>query len=488
MKTLAESTALRERLVAATPADNPRRELFLSNLGSCYGNLGSAHLDRGALDEAVAWIRKALAIQDEQIKKRPNSADYLERVGTNHTVLGQLEFRTGDLAIARTELEQGRAYLERLLHVRPDVVYRMHLVHCLGLLADVEFESGAPTPALNLTRRAVSEAQEILRANPKYHPASQGLAAQLLRDAEISWDIGESDRALANLDRAEAILRPLVASHPEVTNGRSDLATMIRLHVRMDSEIGRDGDGEPRLREAMALTESEQRDDPDLVMNLPDTAALYSDLANTLGRRGQADEARTLFARALDGLDRARTRSPRDARIRRMLARTLAARAGFLRRLGQLRESLDDWDRAIALAADTDVPAFRLGRATTLSLSSDYRAALAEAAAADRSIDDRDDQHMTSALAHAALSDAIRRDRSLTQDGAPSVSPPRSRRPSNRSARPGDRRPIGMPDGYLTGSATATSTPCANSRPSASSRWISPFLHNRSLTGIEPIQ
>ncbi len=99
-----------------------------------------------------------------------------------------------------------------------------------------------------------------------------------------------------------------------------------------------------------------------------------------------------------------------------MLARTLAARAGFLRRLGQLRESLDDWDRAIALAADTDVPAFRLGRATTLSLSSDYRAALAEAAAADRSIDDRDDQHMTSALAHAALSDAIRRDRSLTQD------------------------------------------------------------------------
>ena len=44
-RTLAESTALRERLVAATPADDPRRERFLSNLGSCYGNLGTAHLD-----------------------------------------------------------------------------------------------------------------------------------------------------------------------------------------------------------------------------------------------------------------------------------------------------------------------------------------------------------------------------------------------------------------------------------------------------------
>ena len=76
-------------------------------------------MDDGALDEAIAWTRKALAIQDEQIKKHPNSVDYLERVGANHTVLGQLEFRTGHLATARTELEQARAYLERLKHVRP---------------------------------------------------------------------------------------------------------------------------------------------------------------------------------------------------------------------------------------------------------------------------------------------------------------------------------------------------------------------------------
>ncbi len=118
MRTLAESTALRERLVAATPADDPRRERFLSNLGSCYGNLGIAHLDDGALDEAIAWTRKALAIQDEQIKKHPNSVDYLERVGANHMVLGQLELRTGHLTTARTELEQARAYLERL-NARP---------------------------------------------------------------------------------------------------------------------------------------------------------------------------------------------------------------------------------------------------------------------------------------------------------------------------------------------------------------------------------
>ena len=58
MRTLTDSTTLRERLVAATPADDPRRELFLSNLGSCYGNLGNAYMDGGDLDQAVTWTKK----------------------------------------------------------------------------------------------------------------------------------------------------------------------------------------------------------------------------------------------------------------------------------------------------------------------------------------------------------------------------------------------------------------------------------------------
>ena len=169
---------------------------------------------------------------------------------------------------------------------------------------------------------------------------------------------------------------------------------------------------------------------------------------------------RDLFVRALDRLEQARTRSPRDAQIRRMLAQTRAARAEFLGRLGQLRESLDDWDRAMGLAADTDILAFRLGRATTLSLSSDYRAALAEAVAADRSIDDRANLRMTSALAHAVLSNAIRRDRSLTQDAEPKVSPLSSRRLSNRSATPGDHRPIKMPDDYWKLQPMVRAEPC----------------------------
>jgi tetratricopeptide (TPR) repeat protein len=215
----------------------------------------------------------------------------------------------------------------------------MHLIECLGVLADVESESLKPTLALALARRAVSEAEEILRINPKYHPASHGLASQLLREAEISSDIGESDRALANMDRAETIFRQLVASYPDVTGYRFDLAATIRVRVQMESEIGRDHAADPRLREATSIAESALRDDPNQVLNLAGMAALYSDLGAILGRRDEA-EARSLFTRALKLLEEARIRSPKDEEIRRTLVQTLASHAGFLGRVGAERESL----------------------------------------------------------------------------------------------------------------------------------------------------
>ena len=341
LRTLTESTALREKLVADTPADDPRRERFLSNLGSCYGNLGATHLNDGALDESVVWTRKALAIQDEQIKTHPNSVDYLERVGINHVVLGQLELRIGHLTTARTELEQGRAYLERLTQVRPgDAVYRMHLVSCLGSLSDAEIEHSATTLALNLARRAASEAEDILRKNPKYHPASQGLANQLFREAEISWDLSEPDHALASLDRAEAILRGLVASYPESTRYRADLATTIEARVRIELDLGHKQGAEARLREATSLTESALRDDPAQISNLSSTAAIDSDLAAALVQPDQTVEAQSLFSRAFELLEKARKRSPGDQQVRRTMVQTLASHAAFLGRLGKTTEAL----------------------------------------------------------------------------------------------------------------------------------------------------
>ena len=115
----AEWTALRERLVAATPADDPRRELFVSNLGSCYGNVGASHLDNGALDEAVAWTRKALAIRTSRSRNAPTPRIISNASG--RIIRSSVSSSSGPAIWRPLELSSSRlaAYLERLLHVRP---------------------------------------------------------------------------------------------------------------------------------------------------------------------------------------------------------------------------------------------------------------------------------------------------------------------------------------------------------------------------------
>jgi len=414
-RALAESTALRERLVAAVAADDPRRDSYVSNLGSCYQNLGAAEQNKGNSDAARAWYRKALAIQEEQVRTMPNVAEFLERVGVTHADLGQLDAQNGRFSTARAELDLSRDFLERLVRIRPrDVIYRMHLTKTLGMLAEIESESASPQTAATLERRVVSEAEEILRINPKYHPASHQLAIHMRRGADLSWDLADSVRPLSELDRAETILRQLVAAYPELTEYRYDLAATIRTRVQKDRERGRDRDAETRFREALAITDAVRRDDPSLVSNLGLAGALTADLGTLLGELGRTAEAQPLFARALELLEQARARSSENAQIRRKLVEALAARAEFLGRLGRLRESLTDWDRALGLAAADDVHALRLGRAGTVARSGDHRAALAAAAAAEREASDRAGMPIRSAALHLLVADAINRDPALS--------------------------------------------------------------------------
>ena len=191
----------------------------------------------------------------------------------------------------------------------------MHLANCLGLLAEVEIESEATDRALNLTRQATAEYEEAFRINPKYHPAAHAVARLLLQEASIDWDNGESARALAIADRAAAMLRQLVASYPELTRYRSQLAGAIQEHVRISVELGRDNDAEARLGEALSIAESVVRDDPDQVTNLANAAALDSDLGSVFGRRGQVAEALTLVNRAFKRLDQGAPDHPRTSRF-----------------------------------------------------------------------------------------------------------------------------------------------------------------------------
>jgi tetratricopeptide (TPR) repeat protein len=214
--------------------------------------------------------------------------------------------------------------------------------------------------------------------------------------------------------RAEAILRSLVAAYPDLTQYRHDLANTIRALARTDREIGQHRGAESRLREALAIAETVQREDSGHLSNIALVGILHGDLAALQGAEGRPADARPMFTRAVDLLDQARARSPEDARIRRTLVEVLAARAEFLGRLELVPESLADWDKALALAAGDDVLDVRLGRAALLSRSGAARTALADAAAAEREATDRPRLLIRLAVVYAQVSRAKSHDPALS--------------------------------------------------------------------------
>ena len=168
-------------------------------------------------------------------------------------------------------------------------------------------------------------------------------------------------------------------------------------------------------------------------MKLPDTAALYSDLAPA--RPAGSDRgAQALFTGPSIFSIKPGSQSSEDTEISRTLVHTLAAQAEFLGRLGRLRESIIEWDRALGLAADADFVGLRLGRAATvLALgrlphgSGRRRCRRAWDTGSSQPADPR----LRSTPAHPRLSTAIRP--CPKQPGLP-VSPPNSKRVSTRSA------------------------------------------------------
>ena len=163
----------------------------------------------------------------------------------------------------------------------------------------------------------------------------------LLGDADLSFEIGERDHALANVKRAESVLRQLIASYPDVAGYRNDLASTIRIRVRLESESGRVEGAESRLREAASIAESVVRDDPDHVTNMTAAASVYSDLGAVLGRLAQPAASQSAFSQAFKLLDEARRRSPQDKEIRARVAETLVSHAECLAREHKVQEALE---------------------------------------------------------------------------------------------------------------------------------------------------
>jgi len=217
---------------------------------------GLLELGEGRLEAARAHLEAALAIYESELGRDSFPAiEVLEALAQSHQMLGRLELAVSELerALAWNEQMNGPDHpataeahnnlAATLLHVRRYDDARVHLERAVALyeaagleaklgtpldnLVLVLRESGHPTEALEISKRALEIRRQTLPAD---HP---DIGNTLINRGQTLAKLGQRRAAIADLTAALAIYeRALGPDHLRVADGAYSLAV----------ELGKDGD------------------------------------------------------------------------------------------------------------------------------------------------------------------------------------------------------------------------------------------------------
>ncbi len=256
------AVAMHERVLAIR-----ERVLGANDVQVAHGlvELGALKLQLGELDAASAVLERARAILEA-------------RLGPDHIEVTPCLEQLAHLALAEREYEEALALERRALEVRERALPADHpnmgVTH--GTIGEALHGLGRFAEAREAHRRALTIAQA--HAEDSYN-----VRVALLHVARDDFELAELESARMELDRALAI--------DESIGDRDRLLTaeLLELSGRIELAEGRPTEALERFRRALALSETRDREEPDLVAAIRGgVAEAESRVRDSIGVRGHA--------------------------------------------------------------------------------------------------------------------------------------------------------------------------------------------------------
>jgi tetratricopeptide (TPR) repeat protein len=278
---LADVIALNEkefrRVQSALGPGDSRTLQRAANLAMAYKAVARAQRDAGRHQKALDPYRRAVTIQEDLVKRRPEMAIYKDILAWFLTDFGMCVREMESHFEAEPALERALAiWLGRISEqssVRPDST--RNLMWTLDELGKVDRKSGRVGQAVSAYRRAMEVAARLAAAHSEV-PHHAELQAELHEDlGRLLAESGRSAEAIKlrrqavtlreqSLERCASKLGP---DHPDTLKSRTGL-------INAYESLGRWADAEPRRRDALAVRRQIAK---------PDSPLLADELAG-LGR------------------------------------------------------------------------------------------------------------------------------------------------------------------------------------------------------------
>ena len=214
-----------------------------------------ADFARGAVQDAVAKFRDALAIREEAYKAGvPSQSAARAALAETTARLCTTLIAVGDVPGAIANCRRNLALTDELLRERPDdrAFVVMHAVNATGLGNALRLNRQPDEAAASLDD-AISQHQALLSKNPLDAEVRRRLAVSYTYLANVHLDRNEPDKAIAAYERAIAELDALAKADPANARIRTELSYMLNQRVRILMANGRRDEARRDAQHALAL-------------------------------------------------------------------------------------------------------------------------------------------------------------------------------------------------------------------------------------------
>ncbi|MFO0876118.1 MAG: protein kinase [Gemmataceae bacterium] len=279
------------------------RALAIDDNVSNLGNMAVMLRDLSRFDESNRYLEKCLEKTRESMKAYPNNAGTQAQLARTHIMLATNYRLIRNISKAAEHSRVGVNGFERLFRSNPGVIdYAKSYLGALNNLASNELDQGQTAQAATTCAQAVTLAEEITRRHGADLLVNQRLGHLWFNQAYVALSLHQADeKILPALDRSEEAYQRALRMAPMVSETPHGISAVF--HLRGDCAL----------------------------------------------RRGQPAEAAAHYASAVTWGKKARELSPRDQHIVDTLAERYAARARAKAMLGQRAEMKADLDQAVTL-------------------------------------------------------------------------------------------------------------------------------------------
>lgn len=328
--------------------EHPEDVKMRSDLATCEEQLSLWHGLAKRKDESIACSREAARIWQSMVDREPAVPSHQYGLANSLNQLAQSLFDNESWEEAEKTLRTALAMYAKLNQERPnDVQLRKEIANGHNTLANFLMRFGRMGEAKKELRSALASQRQLVDEEPSDHDMRESLA---LVHLNLGRMLIHSDPEQAEVEFLEAIknFEQVVLEQPSIVFYRMRLSTSLRFYGNLLEQTHRPDEAVTQLRKSLTVRGEIPHTDPTALWLFDENATVHNELGGALRAAGNVRESLEEYDQAIAIREDLTQKDPKNKMFQSHLAWSLRRRGLVRESQGDLTGAAADYQRAVA--------------------------------------------------------------------------------------------------------------------------------------------